>query len=142
MKTEFLPPKINLPTMITKRTTIALLSVFSIFVHIGYAQEGTSEDDVFELSPFEVDSSTDTGYRATNTLSGTRFNSSLRDTSASISVWTEEFLEDTGLTEIDELIEYSLNTVLDTNDQDGAGGGFNVFSNATAVTQRIRTRGI
>jgi hypothetical protein len=142
MKTEFLPPKINLPTMITKRTTIALLSVFSIFVHIGYAQEGTSEDDVFELSPFEVDSSTDTGYRATNTLSGTRFNSSLRDTSASISVWTEEFLEDTGLTEIDELIEYSLNTVLDTNDQDGAGGGFNVFTNATAVTQRIRTRGI
>ncbi len=128
--------------MITRKTTIALLSAFSVFAFTGYAQEGTSEDDVFELSPFEVDSSTDTGYRATNTLSGTRFNSSLRDTSASISVWTEAFLEDTGLTDIDELIEYSLNTVLDTNDQDGAGGNFNVFTNATAVTQRIRTRGI
>lgn len=100
------------------------------------------DDEVIELSPFEVDASSDTGYRATNTLSGTRFNSSLRDTSASVSVWTEEFLQDTGLTEIDELIEYSLNTVLDTNDQDGAGGNFNVFTNATAVTQRIRTRGV
>ena len=128
--------------MITRKTTIALLIAFSVFAFSGYAQEGTSEEDVFELSPFSVDSSGDTGYRATNTLSGTRFNSSLRDTSASISVWTEEFLEDTGLTEIDELIEYSLNTVLDTNDQDGAGGNFNVFTNATAVTQRIRTRGI
>ena len=97
---------------------------------------------MFSSCPFSVDSSSDTGYRATNTLSGTRFNSSLRDTSASVSVWTEEFLADTGLTEIDELIEYSLNTVLDTNDQDGAGGNFNVFTNATAVTQRIRTRGI
>ncbi len=107
----------------------------------GAAQESEG-DDVFELSPFSVDSSSDTGYRATNTLSGTRFNSSLRDVSASVSVWTEQFLEDTGLTEIDELIEYSLNTVIDTNDQDGAGGNFNVFTNATAVTQRIRTRGV
>ena len=128
--------------MITRKTTIALLSAFSVFAFTGYAQEGTSEDDVFELSPFEVDASQDTGYRAANTLSGTRLNASLRDTSASVSVWTEAFLEDTGLTDIDELIEYSLNTVLDTNDQDGAGGNFNVFTNGTAVTQRIRTRGV
>ncbi|MDE0769391.1 MAG: hypothetical protein OSB19_13485 [Opitutaceae bacterium] len=125
-----------------KRTIFALAAAtqFAIMPFV-FAQEA-EEEEVFELSPFSVDSSKDTGYRATNTLSGTRFNSSLRDTSASISVWTEEFLEDTGLTEIDELIQYSLNTVLDTADQDGAGGNFNVFTNATAVTQRIRTRGI
>ncbi len=125
-----------------KRFVFALSGALSLALITGHAQDDDSEDEVFELSPFSVDSSRDTGYRATNTLSGTRFNSSLRDTSASISVWTEEFLEDTGLTDIDELIEYSLNTVLDTNDQDGAGGNFNVFTNATAVTQRIRTRGI
>lgn len=117
------------------------MGAFSVLLIPSWAQEA-SEKDVFELSPFEVDASQDTGYRAANTLSGTRLNASLRDTSASVSVWTEAFLEDTGLTEIDELIEYSLNTVLDTNDQDGAGGNFNVFTNATAVTQRIRTRGV
>lgn len=87
-----------------------------------------------------MDASQDTGYRATNTLSGTRFNSSLRDTSASVSVWTQEFLDDVGLTEINELIDYSLSTVLDTNDQDGPDGGANVYLNATTQTVRIRTR--
>jgi hypothetical protein len=119
-----------------------LCSLFS-FVVLGFAQDADEDDqEVFDLNPFEVDESADLGYSATNTLSGTRFNSSLRDTSASVSVWTQEFIDDTGLTDIDELIDYSLNTVLDTNDQDGAGGNFNVFTNATAVTQRIRTRGI
>ncbi len=125
-----------------KRIAFALFSASCLLILPGYAQDDASDEDVIELSPFEVDSSRDVGYRATNTLSGTRFNSSLRDVSASVSVWTEAFVEDTGLNDIDELIEYSLNTVLDTNDQDGAGGNFNVFTNATAVTQRIRTRGI
>lgn len=110
----------------------------------GHAQETTETEkkEVYELNPFNVDESGNVGYSATNTLSGTRFNSSLRDTSASVSVWTQEFIEDTGLNEIDELIDYSLNTVLDTADQEGAGGNFNTFTGAQYVTQRIRTRGI
>ncbi|MCB1122374.1 MAG: hypothetical protein KJT03_12550, partial [Verrucomicrobiae bacterium] len=107
-----------------------------------FAQDDDEEKDVYELNPFQVDESGNMGYSATNTLSGTRFNSSLRDTSASVSVWTQEFINDTGLTEIDELIDYSLNTVLDTADQEGAGGNFNTFTGAQYVTQRIRTRGI
>lgn len=118
----------------------ALLSC--VIVPIAFAQDDEEDKEVYDLNPFEVDESSDLGYAATNTMAGTRFNSSLRDTSASVSVWTQEFIDDTGLTDIDELIDYSLNTVLDTNDQDGAGGNFNVFTNATAVTQRIRTRGI
>ena len=126
-----------------RRLIYALLCSMFTFVYVGYAQDDEEDDqEVFDLNPFEVDESADLGYAATNTLSGTRFNSSLRDTSASVSVWTQEFIDDTGLTDIDELIDYSLNTVLDTNDQDGDGGNFNVFTNATAVTQRIRTRGI
>ena len=123
---------------------IAFFSILSISIASLSAQTETEEEDedVFVLNPFEVDESEDLGYTATNTLSGTRFNTSLRDTAASVSVWTEEFLDDTGLTDIEELIDYSLSTVLDTADQDGAGGNFNVFTNATAVTRRIRTRGI
>ncbi len=123
---------------------IAFLCILSISIASLSAQTETEDEDedVFVLNPFEVDESEDLGYAATNTLSGTRFNTSLRDTAASVSVWTEEFLDDTGLTDIEELIDYSLSTVLDTADQDGAGGNFNVFTNATAVTRRIRTRGI
>ena len=124
----------------------ALLPLLTLSIATAWGQTETEteeeDEDVFVLSPFEVDESEDVGYLATNTLSGTRFNTSLRDTAASVSVWTEEFLDDTGLTDIEELIDYSLSTVLDTNDQDGAGGNFNVFTNATAVTRRIRTRGI
>ncbi len=116
--------------------------IFSFAFVSAQTDDETDDEKVYVLTPFQVDESEDLGYLATNTLSGTRFNTSLRDTAASVSVWTEEFLEDTGLTDIEELIDYSLNTVLDTNDQDGAGGNFNVFTNATAVTRRIRTRGI
>ena len=131
--------------MIKRLNTLLYVLLSCLIIPVTFAQEDGDEDDenqVYDLNPFEVDESSDLGYAATNTLAGTRFNSSLRDTSASVSVWTQEFIDDTGLTEIDELIDYSLNTVLDTNDQDGAGGNFNVFTNATAVTQRIRTRGI
>jgi outer membrane receptor protein involved in Fe transport len=125
------------------RLFLALLcTLFFPFVFTFAQDDEEEKTTVYELNPFNVDESGNLGYTATNTLSGTRFNSSLRDTSASVSVWTQEFIDDTGLTEIDELIDYSLNTVLDTNDQDGAGGNFNVFTNATAVTQRIRTRGV
>lgn len=121
---------------------MSLILSISIVTVSAQTETEDEDEDVFVLNPFEVDESEDLGYAATNTLSGTRFNTSLRDTAASVSVWTEEFLDDTGLTDIEELIDYSLSTVLDTNDQDGAGGNFNVFTNATAVTRRIRTRGI
>jgi len=72
---------------------------------------GDGGDEVFELSPFSVDSSTRGGYRATNTLSGSRLRRSsagdvgykaesvdtlpfLHDTSAPVSVVTQEYLED------------------------------------------------
>lgn len=118
--------------------SVALLSASS-FV---FAQEtSVDEEEAIELSPFVVDETSDLGYAANNTLAGTRLNSSLRDTAASISVMTPEFIEDTGFDNIEELIAYSANTVVDTGDA-GAGGFFNTFTNAANVTQAVRTRGI
>lgn len=59
------------------------------------AQE-TTEEDTIELSPFTVDSSQDVGYRANSTNSGSRLNSELRDVAASITVLTNDFLDDLG----------------------------------------------
>ena len=109
---------------------------------VAFAQTASVDnEEAIQLSPFVVDESADLGYAANNTLAGTRLNSSLRDTAASISVWTPEFMEDTGFDNIEELIAYSTNTVIDTADA-GAGGFFNTFTNAANVTQAVRTRGI
>lgn len=104
-------------------------------------EDEASNNEVYELSPFEVNTDGDMGYAAANTLSGTRLNASLRDTAASVSIWTREFIEDTGFNSIEELTAYSLNSVVDTGDA-GAGGFFNTFTNAANVTQLVRTRGI
>ena len=76
--------------------------------------------DVVELNPFTVNAERDTGYRATNTLSGTRINTSLRDIAASIQAITPEFLEDAGLTNDTELLQYTTSTEV----AGGAGGNF------------------
>jgi len=77
-------------------------------------------EPVVELSPFTVSAEQDTGYRATNTLSGTRINTSLRDIATSIQAITPEFLEDTGITSSTELLQYTTSTEV----AGGAGGNF------------------
>jgi len=70
------------------------------------ASETTEETIV--LSPFEVRSEADRGYVATNTLAGSRINTSLLDTPASISVMTSEFLSDIGALDLRGAMEYAV----------------------------------
>lgn len=66
-----------------------------------------SGEETITLSPFTVTSEKDEGYRATNTLSGTRMNASLFQTPAPISVLTKEFLDDVGAYDISEMLKYA-----------------------------------
>src|ERR1043166_6621235 len=100
-----------------------------------------AEEDPIVLTPFTVNTSLDRGYQAENTLSGSRLNSSLNDTPASVSVFTKEFLQDVGLTELRELVEYSVSATLNFNDT-GAETNANPYVNATALTRKIDIRGI
>ncbi len=72
-----------------------------------FAQSEDDEDDVFELSPFEVTGEENTGYRANSTLAGTRIRTDLKDVGSAISVYTEEFLEDLGSTDSGSLLQYT-----------------------------------
>lgn len=69
----------------------------------------TPDEEVVRLSPFEVTTDQDAGYVATNTLAGSRFNTPLRDTPASIDVLTPEFLSDIGAFTLEEALEYAGN---------------------------------
>ncbi len=74
-------------------------------------------EKAIELSPFNVIESTDGGYLAENTLAGSRLNTRLRDTAGSVSVFNKEFIEDIGLTNIRDLLEYTVNSALGSNEE-------------------------
>jgi iron complex outermembrane receptor protein len=61
---------------------------------------GETENEAVKLSPFEVRTTKDEGYVASNTLAGTRMNTELWDTPIAVSIFTPEFLEDTGVLDV------------------------------------------
>ncbi|MDO8544519.1 MAG: TonB-dependent receptor [Opitutaceae bacterium] len=78
------------------------------------AQSG--EEKAIELSPFVITSDQDVGYLAANTLAGSRLNTPLKDTAASISVLTSEFLSDIGAFDISEAMHYAVNVEYQLDD--------------------------
>jgi iron complex outermembrane receptor protein len=68
----------------------------------------TPEDEaVFELSPFEVNTSGDEGYLATNSTSGTRTNMLIQNLPQSLLVIPQEIIDDLNATTLFEAIEYA-----------------------------------
>jgi iron complex outermembrane recepter protein len=96
--------------------------------------------EVVELSPFVVNTDRDVGYQAENTLAGSRLNTSLRDTAGSITVFTREFLDDIAATDISEVLRYSLNGEMNTNENQ-VGFEQNPVVNAQSLTPNILIRG-
>ena len=72
--------------------------------------DNSPDDSIVMLSPFEVRTDKDYGYRAVSTLSGGRLSSDLQTTPAAISVLTREFLDDLGITDIQEALAWGVNT--------------------------------
>lgn len=71
------------------------------------ATENVDQEEVVSLFPFVVDTTTDEGYVATQTLAGGRLNQSLKNTGAAIQVITKDFMDDIGATGIEELLQYT-----------------------------------
>ncbi len=69
------------------------------------------------LSPFVVSSQQDTGYIASNTLAGSRLNTSLENTPLAISVLTKDFIDDIGAVKVSQALEYA------TGSGNDIGGG-------------------
>ena len=76
-----------------------------------------------ELSPFLVDATKDVGYQAGNTTSGSRLNTSLRDTAATLQVFTPEFLQDLGANSLAEVLAYGTSVQPDLGDTSPDYGG-------------------
>ncbi|MDP0499943.1 MAG: TonB-dependent receptor plug domain-containing protein [Verrucomicrobiota bacterium JB022] len=120
-----------------------------------WSQTGNSNenDEIFELSPFEVTSSEDDiGYYASNTLAGSRLNTNLADLAAPITVVTKQQMEDTGATSFNEVFLYEANiegaynyTPVELNRgglKDRVGGSATNGGVANNATTANRVRGI
>lgn len=80
-------------------------------------------EEVVALSPFTVSTDQDKGYRATNSISGTRLNTAIKDIPMPIEVITEQFLRDTGSKSLRESLRYSAGVLLQSQNDYGTPGG-------------------
>ncbi len=99
-----------------------LTAITTVAPAISVAQED-DEENVLLLSPFVIESTEDVGYAATSTLAGTRIRSDLKDLGAAISVYTSQFLEDTGATDAGSLLSYTSNAEVGGNLGNFSGAG-------------------
>lgn len=73
--------------------------------------QSADTDPTFDLAPFEVNTGADKGYTASASLMGGRLATDLRDTAATVSVFTEEFLADIAVTNFLEAAKWAPNSV-------------------------------
>lgn len=104
------------------------------------------EEEALKLTPFEVRTTKDTGYQATETLAGTRIRTDLKDVGAAISVITKEFLNDIGATDGGTLLQYTTNAEVagtrGTYAGLGNGTGVDETGNLRAPANAQRVRGL
>ena len=78
---------------------------------LGFAQNAVpapaTEADVVKLSPFTVTTEKDSGYRASNSIAGTRSNTPIKDIPLNIQVFTKDFYDDLLITNQVDLERYN-----------------------------------
>lgn len=103
------------------------------------------EEQVFTLSPFEVSGDGGNSYSSTATLAGNRLKTDLKDLGTSLSVYTEQFMNDIGATDNSTLLKYTLGTEVGGvyGNYSGSGGGTSPNTNASLSPQSTnRVRGL
>ena len=132
------------PTVLRAQTTTVPPAADSL------AADPSAEETVV-LSPFKVTTTQDKGYRATNTTSGTRLDTAIKDLPMPIEVITEQFIRDTGANDLRESLRYSAGIQLQTQNDWGVPSGYASVvpgrinnpegSTATADQSRVKIRG-
>lgn len=113
---EQILPNMKKPTsrkfgLLSPKMSAAVAGVlFSASFLSAQSVEEADTESVINLSPFVVDTASDEGYVATQTLAGGRLNQSLKNTGAAIQVITKDFMDDIGATGIEELLQYTTNS--------------------------------
>ncbi len=94
---------------------------------------GIDDEEIFELSPFEVSTEGNDGYSANETLGGTRLRTDYRDLATPLTAVTSQFLEDTAATDNQSLLSYTTNTEVG-----GLYGNYGGFGNSQGIGDRSK----
>jgi outer membrane receptor for ferric coprogen and ferric-rhodotorulic acid len=97
-----------------KAVGLPTLLILAMSTWLSGQDDAGPEDDVFELSPFEVSTSQDVGYLSTNSTSGTSLNTAIKDLPMSIQVVNQDFITDIAATNLDEALVYAAGEGMDT----------------------------
>lgn len=103
-------------------------------------QEASAGPEVIRLSPFTVDSSRDVGYRANNSISGTRSSVPIADIPMNIQVVTSAMLEDLGVNTPTEALRY-FGSVTNARGARGDDGGVDL-DGTNSLFGGVRLRGL
>ena len=85
------------------------------------------QEEIYVLSPFVITAESETGWVATESLSGSRMKTSIKDLAQPIEVMTMDFLQDLGLNNFEQALVYSTNMEGPQNLTIDDGLGFGVF---------------
>lgn len=122
---------------------LAAVSVLAQTVPLPSSTAATAkETDAIVLSPFTVSAEQDNGYQAANTLAGSRLNTKLSETPATIFVFTEEFLKDLGATGLAQVLEYGVNTNADYGNVVTTSPSFFYMDGGLVNDVRVNNRGL
>ncbi len=104
------------------------------------------DDEIVELSPFEVTAGDNNTYTAATTLAGNRLNTEVRDIGNAVTVITTQFLKDIGATSNETLLQYTAATEVGSIRGNFAGLGdgavLNEADRFTRPNSNTRVRGL
>ena len=140
---RFTNPRPNMNSPWKPRHVLATASLLLAPVLSAQQTDTSVEEDIIELSPFMVDTTQDNGYKATNSVTGSRLDTLIKDIPMPIEVITEEFVKDTGSTDLRESLRYSAGIVLNSQNDAGQGNTFvnegGVHNNEGATAAKTQT---
>lgn len=137
------------------RTEILQIWITSLFASclipwttLAQGVNSEDEEEIYTLSPFQVDASEDSGYYASQTLAGGRTATDIRDVGTSIEVLTAAFLDDIGANNVEEFLQYTTGGEVGGSQGNFVGFSESQFGDASTAaarrnpTQNTRLRGI
>ena len=103
------PTRTSRPRFVRNGVFLALSALSS--VALAQTDATPASDEVVTLSAFNVSTGRDVGYRASNSISGTRSNTPIKDVPLNIQVFTKDFYEDLLITNQVDLERYNASLI-------------------------------
>ena len=97
----------QLATVLTPLIAVTSLAAQTEATEPAPALDTAPSDEIVQLSPFSITDSQDQGYRASNSIAGTRSNTPIKDVPLNIQVFTKDLSDDLGITSQIELERYN-----------------------------------